>query len=113
MGVANWEWYALPVYTLFIVFFAPLFLRTRLTTVPEYFARRFGPLCSDIYSWIMLLAYVFVFMVPVLYGGSLAFLRTDRLELLSRALGHGDRDRRATRPRAGCRRSCGPTPCNA
>jgi len=34
---------------------------------------RYGPLCADAYSWIMLVAYVFVFMVPVLYGGSLAF----------------------------------------
>lgn len=73
MGVANWEWWTLPVYTLFIIFFAPLFLKTKITTVPEYYSRRFGPLCSDIYSWIMLLAYVFVFMVPILYGGSLAF----------------------------------------
>ena len=73
MGAANWEWFGLPVFTLFIVFFAPLFLRTRLTTIPEYFACRFGPLCADIYSWVMLVAYVFVFMVPVLYGGSLAF----------------------------------------
>jgi solute:Na+ symporter, SSS family len=72
MGVANWEWFTLPTYTLFIIFFAPLFLKTRLTTVPEYFSRRFGPLCSDIYSWIMLVAYVIVFMAPVLYGGSLA-----------------------------------------
>jgi SSS family solute:Na+ symporter len=73
MGVANWEWWTLPVYSLFILFFAPLFLKTRVTTVPEYFSRRFGPLCSDIYSWIMLFAYIFVFMVPILYGGSLAF----------------------------------------
>jgi solute:Na+ symporter, SSS family len=73
MGVANWEWWSMPVYALFILFFAPLFLKTRITTIPDYYARRFGPLCADIYSWIMLLAYVFVFMVPVLYGGSLAF----------------------------------------
>ena len=72
MGVANWEWWTLPVYSLFIIFFAPLFLKTRITTVPEYYARRFGPLCSSIYSWIMLVAYVFVFMVTVLYSGTLA-----------------------------------------
>jgi SSS family solute:Na+ symporter len=73
MGVANWEWWTLPVYTLFILFFAPLFLKTRITTIPEYYSRRFGPLCSDIYSWIMLFAYVFVFMVTILHSGTLAF----------------------------------------
>jgi len=71
MGVANWEWFALPVYSLVIVFFIPLYLKNRIMTVPEFLSRRFGTLCGDIYSWVMLVAYVFVFMVPTLYGGSL------------------------------------------
>lgn len=75
MGVANWEWFALPIYSLSIVFFIPIYLRNRIMTVPEIFRRRFGPLCGDIYTWVMLFAYIFVFLVPVLYGGSLAFHR--------------------------------------
>ncbi len=73
MGVANWEWWSLPVYSLVIVFFIPLYLKNKITTVPEFLSRRFGPLCGDIYSWVMLFTYVFVFLVPVLYGGSLVF----------------------------------------
>ncbi len=73
MGVANWEWWSLPVYSLLIVLFIPMFLRNRISTVPEFLTRRFGPLCGDIYSWVMLLAYVVVFLVPVLYGGSVTF----------------------------------------
>lgn len=73
MGVANWEWWSLPVYSLLIVFFIPMFLRNRITTVPEFLVRRFGPACGHIYSVVMLIAYVVVFLVPVLYGGSLAF----------------------------------------
>jgi solute:Na+ symporter, SSS family len=73
MGIANWEWFALPCYTLLMVFFIPIYLKNRIATVPELLTRRFGPLCGDIYSWTMLIAYVFIFMVPVLYGGSLAF----------------------------------------
>ncbi|HML74193.1 MAG TPA: sodium/solute symporter [Anaerohalosphaeraceae bacterium] len=73
MGIANWEWWALPCYTLLIVFFIPIYLRNRIATVPELLTRRYGQLCGDIYSWTMLLAYVFIFMVPILYGGSLAF----------------------------------------
>ena len=57
---------------LLTVVFIPIWLRNRITTVPEFLARRFGPLCADIYSWVMLVAYVFVFMVTVLYSGSLA-----------------------------------------
>jgi len=73
MGIANWEWWSVPVYSLLLVFFVPMFLKSRICTVPEFLARRFGSACGDIYSWIMLLAYVLVFLVPVLYGGSLAF----------------------------------------
>ena len=73
MGVANWEWWSLPVYVLLIVFFIPMFLRNKITTIPEFLNRRFSPLCGDIYSWVMLAAYVLVFLVPVLYGGSLTF----------------------------------------
>ena len=72
MGIANWEWWLVPTYLLLTVVFVPIWLRNRITTVPELLARRFGPLCADIYSWVMLVAYVFVFMVPVLYSGSLA-----------------------------------------
>jgi solute:Na+ symporter, SSS family len=78
MGIANWEWWALPCYTVLIVFFIPIYLRNRIATVPELLNRRFGPLCGDIYSWTMLFAYVFIFMVPILYGGSLAFSELTR-----------------------------------
>ena len=71
MGVTNWEWFILPQYTLLMVFFIPLYLKNRITTVPELLARRYGPLCGNIYSWATLVAYVFIFLVPVLYGGSL------------------------------------------
>ena len=73
MGVANWEWFTVPHYTIFMLFFVPMYLRNRITTVPEFLKRRYGPLCGDIYSWVMLFAYVFIFLAPVLYGGSLAF----------------------------------------
>jgi solute:Na+ symporter, SSS family len=73
MGVANWEWWSLPVYTILITIFIPIYLRNKLTTVPELLTRRFSPACGDVYTYVMLFAYVFVFLVPVLYGGSLAF----------------------------------------
>ena len=72
MGVANWEWWIAPPYLLLTVLFVPIWLRNRITTVPEFLARRFGQLCADLYSWVMLVAYVFVFMVSVFYSGSLA-----------------------------------------
>lgn len=72
MGIANWEVFSLPCYTLLMVFFIPIYLKNRISTMPEFLTKRFGPACGRIYSYTMLFAYVFVFMPPVLYGGSLA-----------------------------------------
>src|SRR5690242_1741278 len=73
MGIANWEWWCLPTYALVMVFFIPLYLRNRISTVPELLTRRFGPACGDIYSYVILFAYVFLFLTPALYGGSITF----------------------------------------
>ncbi len=73
LAIANWEWWSLPTYTLVLLFFIPMYLRNRIMTVPELLNRRFGPLCGAIYSWVILLGYVFIFLPPVLYGGSITF----------------------------------------
>ena len=73
MGIANWEWYLLPVYSMVFIFFIPLYLKNKVTTVPGFLAARFGPACGTIYSCILLFLYVFGYMVTVLYAGSLAF----------------------------------------
>jgi SSS family solute:Na+ symporter len=75
MGIANWEWWCLPTYALVMVFFIPLYLKNRVATVPELLTRRFGPACGDIYSYVILFAYVFLFLTPALYGGSVTFSR--------------------------------------
>jgi len=75
MVIANWEWWCLPTYALVMVFFIPLYLKNRVMTVPELLTRRFGPACGDIYSYVMLFAYVFLFLAPALYGGSVTFSR--------------------------------------
>ncbi len=72
MGIANWEWFA-PNKFIIIAVFIPIYLRNRITTIPDLLNRRFGPLCADLYSWVMLVAYIFIFLPPVLYGGSLTF----------------------------------------
>jgi SSS family solute:Na+ symporter len=73
MGVANWEWFSWPITTLMLVFFIPVYLRNRITTIPDFLNRRFGSFCGDFYSIAMLVAYVFIFMATILYSGTLAF----------------------------------------
>ena len=65
----------LPTYSMVFVFFIPLYLKNKVTTVPGFLADRFGPACGTIYSCILLFLYVFGYMVTVLYAGSLAFSR--------------------------------------
>ncbi|MGN6618989.1 MAG: SLC5 family protein [Ilyomonas sp.] len=71
LGIANWEWWALPTYLLMMIFFIPMYLRNKIMTVPELLNRRFGPACGAIYSFVILIGYVFVFLPPVIYGGSI------------------------------------------
>jgi len=71
LGIANWEWWALPTYLLTMIFFIPLYLRNKIMTVPELLNRRFGPACGAIYSFVILIGYIFVFLPPVIYGGSI------------------------------------------
>jgi len=73
MGIANWEMWSLPPYAILIAVFIPIYLRNKITTVPELLKRRYCSLAGDIYSYVMLFAYVVVFNVPVLYGGALTF----------------------------------------
>jgi solute:Na+ symporter, SSS family len=73
MGIVNWEWFSWPTLTLLLVVFIPIYLRTKISTIPEFLTRRFGPFCGDFYSIVMLAAYVFVFLPTALYSGALAF----------------------------------------
>lgn len=71
LGIANWEWWALPTYLLTMVFFIPMYLRNKIMTVPDLLNRRFGPACRNIYSIVILFGYVFIFLPPIIYGGSI------------------------------------------
>lgn len=75
MGITNWEWWCLPTYLLVMIFFIPIYLRNGITTIGEFLTRRFGKGCADVYSYVMLVGYVFVFLAPVMYGGSITFSR--------------------------------------
>jgi solute:Na+ symporter, SSS family len=73
LGIANWEWFGLPCYTLVLTIFIPIYLKNKVTTVPGFLADRFGPACGTVYSCMLLAFYVFIYTTTVLYAGSLAF----------------------------------------
>ncbi len=71
LGIANWEWWGLPTYSLTMLFFIPMYLRNKITTVPELLNRRFGPVCRNIYSIVILFGYLIIFLPPIIYSGSI------------------------------------------
>ena len=40
--ISNYEWMATIVLVFFVLFFVPIFLRSRISTIPEFLERRFG-----------------------------------------------------------------------
>ena len=69
--MANWAWRVFPIYTFMIWVFLPFYLRNRVTTMPEFLERRFGPACRDLFALITVGGYIAINLSTVLYGGGL------------------------------------------
>jgi SSS family solute:Na+ symporter len=52
----NYEWMAGFTLVLLSLFFAPLYLRTRVTTLPDYLERRYNRNCRDVLSFVSLIS---------------------------------------------------------
>ena len=72
MPVANWEWLVFPALSILLWIFVPLYVRDRITTMPEYLEQRFGPSVRTLYAWLSVASYVFVNFALVFYTGGFA-----------------------------------------
>lgn len=72
MPVANFEWAVLPALSILLWVFVPIYLRNRVTTMPEYLQQRFGPQVRTVYALLSVASYVFVNFALVFYTGGLA-----------------------------------------
>lgn len=72
LAVASYEWMAALTLILYGTFFLPYYLRTRITTMPEFLERRFDVRVRVAFACISLIGYVFIELAVVLYTGSLA-----------------------------------------
>lgn len=70
MVTANFEWLAWPFLMLLAMLFAPHYLNTRITTMPQFVRRRFGPRAAEFLSWYALLSTIVVWLGGTLYAGS-------------------------------------------
>ncbi len=72
MPVVNWEWLVFPALTILLWIFVPLYVRNRITTMPEYLEQRFGGQTRTLYAWLTVASYVFVNFALVFYTGGFA-----------------------------------------
>ncbi len=63
----NFEWMAGFTLILLALFFAPLYLRSRVTTLPDFLERRFNRGCRDVLSVISLFSAIVIHMGVALY----------------------------------------------
>lgn len=71
ISVATGEWSTVIAFTFLIWLFIPYLLTSKVLTTPEYLEKRFSKKIRSIFAGISILANVFAFMGPVIYGGSL------------------------------------------
>jgi SSS family solute:Na+ symporter len=72
MPVMNWEWMVFPALSILLLIFIPLYVRNRITTMPEYLERRYGPHARTLYAVLIIASYIFVNFALVFYTGGYA-----------------------------------------
>ena len=71
LSVMAWEIGACIALVLMALFFLPIFLKSGITTVPEFLEERFGPSTRMITTAIFILAYTFILLPIILYSGAM------------------------------------------
>ncbi|HOX84833.1 MAG TPA: sodium:solute symporter [bacterium] len=71
MVAANFEWLAWFFLMLLAMLFIPLYLKTRISTMPEFVERRFGRTSRTFLSWYALFTTVVLWLGGTLYAGGL------------------------------------------
>ena len=68
--ISNYEWMATVVLVFFVLFFVPIFLRSRISTIPEFLERRFGPKSRRYFSGLTVITNILVDTAGALYAGA-------------------------------------------
>ena len=72
LAIASYEWAAAIALILYGKFFLPYYLKTRITTMPEFLQTRFDERVRLVFAVMSLLGYIFIELAVVLYTGSMA-----------------------------------------
>jgi len=72
MPVMNWEWLVFPALSILLWIFIPIYVRNRVTTMPEYLENRYGPTARTLYAILIVASYIFANFALVFYTGGYA-----------------------------------------
>lgn len=82
LAIASFEWMAALALVLYGKFFLPYYLKSRITTMPEFLERRFNDKVRLAYAILSLIGYIVIELAVVLYTGSLAIREVFGLPLV-------------------------------
>ncbi len=83
LSVMAWEVVAVIALVLMALFFLPRFLKTGITTVPQFLENRFDKRTQTLTNMIFLLAYAFLLIPIILYSGALGLSQMLDLQSLT------------------------------
>lgn len=69
MAVCNWEWLCWPAQGMLLFFFLPIYLKSKVYTVPEYLGKRFGEFSGTAFAVVCIMMYLIINLPLVLYSG--------------------------------------------
>lgn len=72
LAIASFEWMAAIALIIYGKFFLPYYLKSKITTMPEFLKRRFSDQVRLAFAIISLIGYIFIELAVVLYTGALA-----------------------------------------
>ncbi len=72
LGISTYEWMAAVTLIVVAVFFMPIYLKNKISTMPQFLSQRYNPAVSLIMAIFWLLLYITVNLTSILYLGALA-----------------------------------------
>lgn len=72
LAISSYEWIAAATLVIVAVFFIPIYLKNRISTMPQFLAQRYSDTVSTILAIFWLVVYVLVNLTSILYLGAIA-----------------------------------------
>ncbi len=72
LGISTYEWMAAATLIIVAVFFMPIYLKNKISTMPQFLSQRYNKSVSLIMAIFWLLLYILVNLTSILYLGALA-----------------------------------------